>query len=120
MKINWRLRLKNKTTCVALITLTAAIVYQVLGWFGITPKVEMKEVLDVASVFIEILALLGIVVDPTTDGISDSTKALKYDEPSRGSLEEKPELPEGYYEPEIPESVLEDINERLKENEVDE
>lgn len=97
MRINWKLRLKNKVTLSTLIALIAAVVYQVLGWFGIIPKVPVTEILDAASVVLEILALLGIVVDPTTAGVSDSDRAMKYEMPN-GSLMNKPELPDEYYE----------------------
>ena len=97
MKINWKLRLQNKATLSTLIALIVAIVYQVLGWFGIIPKVPATEILDVLSVVLEALALLGIIVDPTTAGVSDSNRAMKYEIPS-GSLLNKPELPDDYYE----------------------
>ena len=32
---------------------------------------------------IDLLCLLGIVVDPTTDGVSDSTQALDYSAPKK-------------------------------------
>ena len=101
MKINWKLRLKNKATLSTLIALIVAIVYQVLGWFGVIPKVPETDILDVCSVLLEVLAILGIIVDPTTTGVYDSARAMLYEEPSQGDLEDKPELPEGYFEEEV-------------------
>ena len=106
MKINWKLRLKNKTTLSTLIAMIAAIVYQVLGWFGIIPKVPITEVLNAVSILLEALALLGIIVDPTTKGVNDSDRAMSYETPSEGSIEDKPELPDEYYEPEKTEEEL--------------
>lgn len=81
MKINWKLRLQNKVTLVALITLVISIVYQILNMVGVIPQIDQQTILDVCCRIIDVLALLGIVVDPTTKGVSDSHLALSYDEP---------------------------------------
>lgn len=81
MKINWKLRLQNKTTLVALVVLCVAFIYQILGFFNVVPAISQDEVVSAISVLIKILCLLGIVVDPTTDGISDSEQALTYEVP---------------------------------------
>lgn len=98
MRINWKLRIRNKATLSTLVGLLAAVIYQILGWFGVIPKVPLTEILDAVSVLLEILGLLGIIVDPTTKGISDSNRAMEYEEPSAGSLKDKPELPDDYFE----------------------
>ena len=81
MKINWELRFQNKTTLTAIILALVALVYQVLGLFGVVPKISQDELTTVIGMVINLLCLLGIVVDPTTDGVSDSTRALTYDTP---------------------------------------
>lgn len=81
MKINWKLRLQNKTTLVTLIALCVTFVYQILGLFGVVPKVAQDEIVNTIGLLINILVVLGVVVDPTTAGISDSTNALTYDAP---------------------------------------
>lgn len=97
MRINWKLRLQNKVTLYALIALALSFIYQLLAIFGIIPKVEMKQILDLVSILLEILAGLGIIVDPTTHGIHDSEMAMGYAMPN------KSELPDGYFEQEMPE-----------------
>jgi len=87
MKINWKLRLKNKTTLIALATLAVAFVYQVLGLFDIVPSVGKDNVMNTITLLVNILAALGVVVDPTTAGISDSTRALNYEKPVDNSIE---------------------------------
>ena len=82
MKINWKLRLKNKTTLTALILGIVALVYQVLGVFGVVPSVSESEVTNIVGMVINILDLMGIVTDPTTEGIGDSTRALEYESPA--------------------------------------
>ena len=81
MKINWKLRFQNKTTLTAIILALVALVYQVLGVFDVVPKISQDELTTVIGMVINLLCLLGIVVDPTTDGVSDSARALTYDEP---------------------------------------
>ena len=81
MNINWKLRFQNKTTLTAIILALVALVYQVLGLFDVVPKISQDELTTVIGMVINLLCLLGIVVDPTTDGVSDSARALTYDEP---------------------------------------
>lgn len=81
MNINWKLRFQNKTTLTAIILALVALVYQVLGLFGVVPKISQDDLTTVIGMVINLLCLLGIVVDPTTDGVSDSARALTYDEP---------------------------------------
>ena len=81
MKINWKLRFQNKTTLTAIILALVALVYQVLGLFGVVPKISEDELTTVIGMVINLLCLLGIVVDPTTAGVSDSARALTYDTP---------------------------------------
>lgn len=83
MKINWKLRLQNKATLTALIMAIVALVYQVLGVFGVVPRVSQDQVTTIISMAINILCLLGIVVDPTTAGVSDSVRAMSYDKPKK-------------------------------------
>lgn len=81
MNINWKLRFQNKTTLTAIILALVALVYQVLGVFGVVPKISQDELTTVIGMVINLMCLLGIVVDPTTDGVSDSARALTYDTP---------------------------------------
>ena len=81
--INWKLRLQNKTTLTALVLALVALVYQVLGVCGVVPRVAQDQVTTIVSMVINVLCLLGIVVDPTTAGIGDSNRALTYDEPKQ-------------------------------------
>ena len=60
-----------------------ALVYQVLGVCGVVPRVAQDQVTTVISMIINILCLLGIVVDPTTAGVGDSARALSYEKPRK-------------------------------------
>ncbi len=81
MRINWKLRFQNKATLTALVVQGITLVYGVLALFGITPGVGVDEVSNVLFVLVEVLCLMGIVVDPTTEGIGDSVRAMGYTEP---------------------------------------
>ena len=83
MNINWEVRIKNKNFWMSLIPAILLLIQAVASVFGY--KLEFGELGDklllvVNSVF-AVLALLGIVNDPTTATLSDSDLALTYSEP---------------------------------------
>lgn len=81
MNINWKLRLQNKTTLVTLCVAVVTAVYCILAALGITPSIAQEQVMNLVYAIITILCALGIVVDPTTNGISDSIQAMRYEKP---------------------------------------
>lgn len=78
MKINWKARFKNKAFVATFFTLIVAFVYQVLGIFDIVPSVSENEVMNIITILMNVLATLGVLIDPTTPGASDSERALTY------------------------------------------
>lgn len=79
LKINLSVRLKNKTFCIAMVGALLLLITQVLDIFGLrvdlsTLEGQLKAIIE--TIFM-ILALLGIVVDPTTDGVKDSDNAME-------------------------------------------
>ena len=74
--LNLKIRLKNKTFIVTMMTTVIAFVYQMLAQFEIVPKVTQGQTLQVVMLVVNILAGLGILVDPTTDGVKDSERVL--------------------------------------------
>lgn len=79
--INFKLRLQNKTTLVSMILAVISFVYMVLDAFHIIPKFEQELIIKLALGLIDLLVLLGVIVDPTTAGVADSTRAMNYQEP---------------------------------------
>lgn len=73
--INWKLRLQNKVTLIALL----GAIFLMSQQFGLDIP---KNIQDGVNTFVYILVLLGVVNDPTTSGITDSTRALEYKKPS--------------------------------------
>lgn len=82
MKINWKLRFKNPITLISLLTLLVELVYQIFAVFGIVPSISEHQVVQIGTVVINFLATLGILTDPTTKGLSDSERAMGYEEPN--------------------------------------
>lgn len=78
IKINWKARFKNKTFLASLFALVISFVYEVLSLFEIVPTVSENEVLQIVYIIINILGVMGVIIDPTTKGISDSERALTY------------------------------------------
>lgn len=84
-KINWKVRMKSKVFWVSIIAALALMVQAALAVFGV--EVNFDELVNnlivlVNTVFV-VLVTLGLVVDPTTDGLSDSEQALTYDKPKK-------------------------------------
>ena len=78
MKINWKARFKNKAFIVTFVTLIISFVYQILGLFEIVPAVSESSAINVITIIVNVLATLGVLVDPTTNGVSDSQRAMTY------------------------------------------
>ena len=81
--INWTVRIKNKNFWLAVIPAVLLLIQAVAAVFGYTLNlgdIGDKLVAVVNAVF-GLLAILGIVNDPTTKGLADSQRALKYDTP---------------------------------------
>lgn len=88
MKINWTVRLKNKTWLTAALSLLVAFVFNVLALFDIAPAITQDNVMQLISLLLTILGGMGVIVDPTTPGMADSERAMRYVEPGR--LETEP------------------------------
>jgi len=88
MKINWTVRLKNPQWWAQTIL---AIILPVLGYYGMTGAdiTTWGAVWDtflraISNPYVLVLAIASAynaVIDPTTAGIGDSTRALTYEEP---------------------------------------
>lgn len=82
--INWSIRWKNKTFWLTIIPAVLLLVQAVADLFGI--KLELtqlqEKLLVIVNAVFGVLVILGIVVDPTTKGISDSERAMTYVKPN--------------------------------------
>ena len=83
--INWKVRIVNEKFWAALVPAIIVLIQSVAAVFGYTldiSEVGMMVVAVVDSVFV-VLAILGIVNDPTTDGLRDSELAMTYETPKK-------------------------------------
>jgi phi LC3 family holin len=80
--INWKVRFKNKVWLAAFITFLVSTVYQFLAMFEIAPALTQGAVMQIVAAVLQLLSLLGVVVDPTTKGLRDSERAMGYKEPN--------------------------------------
>ena len=81
MKINWKIRMKHKQFWVSLTALSVILANQIAGVFNVDITIYNDQITALSETILSILALLGIIVDPTTNGVSDSKQALEYDKP---------------------------------------
>lgn len=81
MKINWKIRFKQPVFVTSFFTLVITFIYNILGMFEVVPPVSQDMVVSVVIGVVQVLTALGVLVDPTTKGMSDSVTALAYTEP---------------------------------------
>jgi len=83
--INWKVRIKNKNFWLAIIPAVLLLVQVVAKVFGF--ELDLGELgnnlLAVVNAVFVVLSILGIVTDPTTQGVSDSKLAMTYDQPKQ-------------------------------------
>lgn len=85
--INWTVRIKNKDFWLHLIPAVLLLVQVVGAVFGFTIDLGDlgNKLLAVVNAVFALLAILGIVNDPTTAGLKDSAQAMTYQEPKKTS-----------------------------------
>lgn len=83
MTVNWLVRFKNKNFWLSLIPAVLLLVQVVASVFGFTLDLgELgNKLLEVVNALFAVLVILGVVNDPTTEGLSDSNRAMTYEEP---------------------------------------
>lgn len=82
--INWKVRIKNKAFWIGIIPAVLLLLKQILALFGVEFDISgiSESLLGIVETVFLILAILGIVTDPTTEGVKDSALAMSYEEPS--------------------------------------
>lgn len=81
--INWKVRIRQKWWWIAMVAAVLALAQTILAPFGI--KIDFAFLNEYTTAIINgvfaILILVGISVDPTTEGIGDSSLAMTYEIP---------------------------------------
>lgn len=83
MKINWKVRVLNKTFWLTIIPAILLVAQIVAEWFGINFAADLvgEEAAKFINAVFAVLVILGVVNDPTTKGASDSQQARTYKKP---------------------------------------
>jgi phi LC3 family holin len=81
MKINWKVRFRNKVWLGSFLSLIVGFTYSLLALFDVFPQVTQNLVLQLLNQILTFLGLIGVIVDPTTAGLGDSERAMGYSEP---------------------------------------
>lgn len=81
--INWKCRIVNKTWWLSLIPALLLLVQAVGAPFGYQWDFVVldQQLAAIINALFAVLALMGVVQDPTTEGIGDSQRALAYEKP---------------------------------------
>ena len=81
MKLNWKVRFKNKVWLGSFLSLVIGFIYSLLALFDVFPAVTQNLVVQLLNQVLTFLGLIGVIVDPTTAGLEDSDRAMGYEEP---------------------------------------
>lgn len=81
LRINWKLRFKNKTTFVSLICVVVSFIYNILGLLGVVPSVSEELVVQIIMLLSNFLVGIGVLIDPSTAGLDDSERVMTYNSP---------------------------------------
>ncbi len=83
MKINWKVRLLSIKFWLALVPAILLLAQAVAAPFGYKWDFANlgTQLTGVINAVFGVLAILGVVTDPTTAGVTDSAQALTYDKP---------------------------------------
>ena len=83
--INWEVRIKNKNFWLTLIPAVLLLIQVLVAPFGYQWDfgVLNEQLAAIINALFAVLMILGIVNDPTTDGIADSKQALTYKTPKK-------------------------------------
>jgi phi LC3 family holin len=83
--INWTVRIKNKAFWFSIIPAILLLVQVVAAVFGYALDLGDlgNKLIAVVNAAFGVLVILGVVTDPTTEGVSDSEQAMTYTEPKK-------------------------------------
>lgn len=81
--INWKVRFTNKTFWLTFVPALFLLIQTIAAPFGYEWDfvVLNEQITAIINAAFGVLAILGIVTDPTTSGVGDSTQALTYEKP---------------------------------------
>lgn len=83
--INWKVRLKNKNFWLSLIPAVLLLIQVVAAPFGYRWDFGVlgQQLTAIVNAAFAVLTIVGVVTDPTTEGVSDSFQAMEYNDPKK-------------------------------------
>lgn len=83
--INWKVRLKNKNFWLSLIPAVLLLIQVVAAPFGYKWDFGVlgQQLTAIVNAAFAVLTIVGVVTDPTTEGVSDSSQAMTYNDPKK-------------------------------------
>lgn len=83
MNINWKVRIKNKAWWLAMVPAVLILVQALAAPFGYQWDfgVLNEQLAAIINAAFAVLMIVGVVADPTTEGVGDSLRALGYEHP---------------------------------------
>ena len=81
--INWKVRVKNKNFWLSLIPAVLLLIQVVAAPFGYKWDFGVlgQQLTAIVNAAFAVLTIIGVVTDPTTEGVSDSSQAMTYNIP---------------------------------------
>ncbi|EOB8735766.1 phage holin [Staphylococcus aureus] len=89
MDINWKLRFKNKAVLTGLVGALLLFIKQVTDLFGLDLSTQLNQASAIIGAILTLLTGIGVITDPTSKGVSDSSIAQTYQEPRDSNKEEQ-------------------------------
>ena len=83
--IDWKVRLKNKNFWLSLIPAVLLLIQVVAAPFGYKWDFGVlgQQLTAIVNAAFAVLTIIGVVTDPTTEGVSDSNQAMTYSDPKK-------------------------------------
>ncbi|MBW3861424.1 phage holin, partial [Staphylococcus aureus] len=89
MDINWKLRFKNKAVLTGLIGALLLFIKQITDLFGFDLSNQLNQASAIIGAILTLLTGIGVITDPTSKGVADSSIAQTYQAPRDSSKEEQ-------------------------------
>ena len=89
MDINWKLRFKNKAVLTSLVGALLLFIKQVTDLFGLDLSTQLNQASAIIGAILTLLTGIGVITDPTSKGVSDSSIAQTYQAPRDSDKEEQ-------------------------------
>lgn len=84
MRVNWKVRLRNRHFWLQIVPALLLLAQVAAAPFGYAWDfvVLNEQVAAIVNAAFSVLTILGVVADPTTEGLGDSERAMGYERPA--------------------------------------